>query len=236
MVQNESAFLQSERQPCLRAVHLQKTYSMPGSRLEVLKDVNLDLYKGEIVGIIGTSGTGKTTLLHILGGLDSPSAGNVYYMDEDIFTKKEPELCRFRNQHIGFVFQFHYLLPEFTALENTIMPALIGGKTKKELVDSGAALLDQVGLKDRLDHKVGELSGGEQQRVALARALSMKPQILLADEPTGNLDPKTGQKVFDLIRSLNRMLDLATVMVTHNRDLAGQMDRCLTLNEGRLFS
>lgn len=236
MVQNESAFLQSARQPCLRAVHLQKTYAMPGSRLEVLKDINLDLYKGEIVGIIGTSGTGKTTLLHILGGLDSPSAGNVYYMDEDIFMKKEPELCRFRNQHIGFVFQFHYLLPEFTALENTIMPALIGGKTKKELVDSGTALLDQVGLKDRLDHKVGELSGGEQQRVALARALSMKPQILLADEPTGNLDPKTGQKVFDLIRSLNRMLDLATVMVTHNRDLAGQMDRCLTLSEGRLFS
>lgn len=220
--------------PCLRAEHLLKIYTMPGSRLEVLKDINLDLHTGEIVGIIGTSGTGKTTLLHILGGLDTPSAGNVFYMGQDIFNKKEPELCRFRNRHIGFVFQFHYLLPEFTALENTIMPGLIGGKEKKELIEYGSTLLEQVGLKDRLDHKIGELSGGEQQRVALARALLMKPQILLADEPTGNLDPKTGQKVFDLIRSLNDLLGLATVMVTHNRELAGQMDRCLTLSEGTL--
>jgi len=222
--------------PCLRVVHLRKTYNLPGSRLEVLKDVNLELHKGEIVGIIGTSGTGKTTLLHILGGLDNPSDGKVFYLEEDIFKKKEPELCQFRNRHVGFVFQFHYLMPEFTAIENTIMPGLIGGLPRKELLDYGSTLLEQVGLEGRLHHKIGELSGGEQQRVALARALSMKPQILLADEPTGNLDPKTGQKVFDLIRDLNHRLALATVMVTHNRDLAGQMDRCLTLFEGKLHS
>ncbi|MEJ2688652.1 MAG: ABC transporter ATP-binding protein [Deltaproteobacteria bacterium] len=222
--------------PCLRAIHLRKTYTLPGSSLEVLKDVNLELHKGEIVGIIGTSGTGKTTLLHILGGLDTPSGGKVLYLDQDIFKKKELELCRFRNRHVGFVFQFHYLMPEFTAIENTIMPGLIGGVPKKELFEYGCTLLEQVGLEDRLHHKIGELSGGEQQRVALARALSMKPQILLADEPTGNLDPKTGQKVFDLIRDLNHRLPLATVMVTHNRELASQMDRCLTLFEGKLHS
>lgn len=220
--------------PCLRATHLRKSFTMPGSRLDVLKDVNLELHKGEIVGIIGTSGTGKTTLLHILGGLDNPSGGNVFYLNQDIFKKKEPELCRFRNRHVGYVFQFHYLLPEFTAIENTIMPGLIAGLPRKELLEFGAELLERVGLEGRLHHKIGELSGGEQQRVALARALSMKPQILLADEPTGNLDPKTGQKVFDLIRDLNRGLALATIMVTHNRDLAGQMDRCLTLFEGKL--
>ncbi len=135
---------------------------------------------------------------------------------------------------MGFVFQFHYLMPEFTAIENTIMPGLIGGFAQEGTFDYGSTLLEQVGLEGRLHHKIGELSGGEQQRVALARALSMKPQILLADEPTGNLDPKTGQKVFDLIRDLNHRLALATVMVTHNRDLAGQMDRCLTLFEGKL--
>lgn len=236
MSNSQSDAKQPETQPCLRVTHLRKVYTLPGSRLEVLKDVNLELHRGEMVGIIGTSGTGKTTLLHIIGGLDSPSDGTVLYLDQDLFRKKEPELCRFRNRHVGFVFQFHYLMPEFTAIENTIMPGLIGGLPRKELFDYGTSLLEQVGLEGRLHHKIGELSGGEQQRVALARALSMKPQILLADEPTGNLDPKTGQKVFDLIRDLNHRLSLATVMVTHNRELAGQMDRCLTLSEGKLHS
>ena len=221
---------------CLVAEHLRKIFDMPGSRLEVLKDVNLTLHQGEIVGIVGTSGTGKTTLLHLLGGLDSPSGGTVTYFGESLFEKGENALCLFRNRNVGFVFQFHYLLPEFNALENTIMPGLIGGGSKKELFQDATILLDQVGLQNRMHHKIGELSGGEQQRVALARALIMKPKVLLADEPTGNLDPATGQKVFDLIRHLSSALDLATVMVTHNRDLARQMDRCLTLSDGRLLT
>ena len=221
---------------CLKAEHLRKIYDMPGSALEVLKDVNLTLHQGEIVGIVGTSGTGKTTLLHLLGGLDSPSGGTVTYFGESLFEKSENALCLFRNRNVGFVFQFHYLLPEFNALENTIMPGLIGGGSKKTLLQAATVLLEQVGLHDRLHHKIGELSGGEQQRVALARALIMKPKVLLADEPTGNLDPATGQKVFDLVRGLSSKLQLATVMVTHNQDLAHQVDRCLTLTDGRLIA
>jgi lipoprotein-releasing system ATP-binding protein len=224
------------RQCCLTAEHLSKTYFMPGNALNVLKDVNLTLDQGEIVGIAGTSGTGKTTLLHLLGGLDSPTSGSVAYFGEDLFKKNEKELCLFRNRNVGFVFQFHYLLPEFTALENAIMPGLIGGRPKKQLEATGCSLLEDVGLQNRMHHKVGELSGGEQQRVALARALVMQPKVLLADEPTGNLDPKTGQKVFDIIRKLSKNLNLATVMVTHNQELAKQMDRCLTLEDGRLAS
>jgi len=220
----------------LQAEHLKKIYEMPGVSLEVLRDVNLSLHQREVVGIVGTSGTGKTTLLHLLGGLDSPSGGKVSYFGESLFDRDENALCRFRNRNVGFVFQFHYLLPEFNTLENTIMPGLIGGGSRKPLLKEAHLLLEQVGLQHRLHHKVGELSGGEQQRVALARALIMKPKVLLADEPTGNLDPATGQKVFDLIRRLSSEFDLATIMVTHNRELATQMDRCLTLIDGELLS
>lgn len=202
--------------------------------LQILNGVDLHLKKGELVSIVGTSGTGKTTLLHILGTLDRPSKGKFMYRDENVFAKDDLELSIFRNKTIGFVFQFHHLLPEFSAYENIMMPGLIGGTNKKKLSHDTMDLLDKVGLENRAHHKMGELSGGEQQRVALARALIMKPALLLADEPTGNLDPKTGYKMFDLIRELNSALSLTTVMVTHNHELAKEMDRCLTLADGKL--
>jgi lipoprotein-releasing system ATP-binding protein len=207
---------QSINKPAFQAKGITKTFVQGPTRLEVLRGVDLDLTRGEMVAIIGASGSGKTTLLQILGGLDYPTSGSMLYNDEDIFLKGDRKLSEFRNQTIGFVFQFHHLLPEFTALENTVMPGLIAG------------------MADRTKHKIGELSGGEQQRVALARAIIMKPTLLLADEPTGNLDPDTGNMVFELIRKLNREMGLITVMVTHNYELAERMDRCLSLEKGIL--
>ena len=202
--------------------------------LQILNGIDLQLKKGELVAIVGASGTGKTTLLHILGTLDRPTKGKLIYQNEDVFAKNDIELSTFRNKTIGFVFQFHHLLPEFSAFENIMMPGLIGGINKKQLTNDTRDLLEKIGLSDRAQHKMGELSGGEQQRVALARALIMKPALLLADEPTGNLDPKTGYKMFDLIKELNSALSLTTVMVTHNHELAKEMDRCLTLADGKL--
>jgi lipoprotein-releasing system ATP-binding protein len=214
---------------------LVKSYGHGPGKVEVLNDLNLELLRGEMVAITGVSGTGKSTLLHILGTLDRPDNGTLCYKNEDIFKRDDGSLANFRNQAIGFVFQFHHLLPEFSALENTIMPGLIAGMKKEELFDNGRGLLKKVGLEHRLDHRIGELSGGEQQRVALARAIIMKPLLLLADEPTGNLDPKTGEKIFNLIRDMNHDFGLTTVMVTHNFALARKMDRCLTLRNGKLF-
>lgn len=213
---------------------ISKTFEQGKTRLDVLKGVNLDISPGEMIAIVGKSGTGKTTLLQILGGLDRPTSGTMHFNGEDIFKKNDTELSGFRNRAIGFVFQFHHLLPEFTALENTMMPGMICGLDEKKIRDRALNLMDRVGLKDRISHKIGELSGGEQQRVALARAIIMKPALLLADEPTGNLDPVTGNSVFGLITEMNRDFGLSTVMVTHNYELAGQMDRCLTLTEGIL--
>ncbi|MDF1577252.1 MAG: ABC transporter ATP-binding protein [Desulfurivibrionaceae bacterium] len=217
-----------------KARGITKTFVQGPTRLEVLKGIDLDLKRGEMIAIVGTSGTGKTTLLQILGGLDRPSSGSMFFNDEDIFRKADRELSKFRNRAIGFVFQFHHLLPEFTALENVMMPGLIGGEDREPLIERALNLLDQVGLAARSAHKIGELSGGEQQRVALARALIMQPDLLLADEPTGNLDPATGARVFELIRKMNRELGLTTVMVTHNHALAKRMDRCLALRDGIL--
>jgi len=213
---------------------IRKNFTGGQHNLEVLKGVDLDLRQGEMVAIVGSSGTGKTTLLHILGTLERPSSGTMRYRDQDIFALNETALSEFRNRTIGFVFQFHHLLPEFTALENVMMPGLVAGKPRAALRQETEVLLAKVGLENRLAHKVGELSGGEQQRVALARALIMQPALLLADEPTGNLDPKTGLRVFELIREMNRQFALTTVMVTHNLELAKQMDRCLTLIDGSL--
>ena len=204
--------------------------------LEVLKEVDLELQKGELIAIVGSSGTGKTTLLHILGTLERPSGGSMLFQGEDVFARDDVSLSNFRNRTIGFVFQSHHLMPEFSALENVMMPGLIAGTERSSLAEETTALLDKVGLGNRLTHKVGELSGGEQQRVALARALIMKPALLLADEPTGNLDPQTGNRVFELIQEMNQLFSLTTVMVTHNLDLAKQMDRCLTLADGKLHS
>jgi len=218
----------------LDARNIDKSYIDGTRHVEVLKGVNLQLRSGEMVAIVGASGTGKTTLLHILGTLDRPSKGSLFYNQEDLFAKDDAALSAFRNRTIGFVFQFHHLLPEFTALENVMMPGLIAGQERKLLTDDVRDILVRVGLEHRLGHKVGELSGGEQQRVALARAVIMKPTLLLADEPTGNLDAKTGLKVFRLLQDMSAAFSLTAVMVTHNMDLAGEMDRCLTLADGAL--
>ncbi|MDH3393645.1 MAG: ABC transporter ATP-binding protein [Desulfobulbaceae bacterium] len=213
---------------------ISKEYHTGDQRLEVLKGVNLTLETGKMAAIVGASGCGKTTLLHILGTLDRPSSGNLFFKNRDIFAENNTELALFRNRTVGFVFQFHHLLPEFSALENVMMPGLIGGNDRSEIIDDANDLLNKVGLASRAKHRVGELSGGEQQRVALARAMIMKPALLLADEPTGNLDAKTGNKVFDLLQEIHSSRAMSTIMVTHNPELAARMDRRLTLAEGFL--
>jgi len=217
-----------------QAIGIEKYYEDIGTRIDVLKGVDLRLPQGEMIAIVGASGTGKTTLLHILGTLDRPTAGTLLYDGVEVLKKNDIELSAYRNRKVGFVFQFHHLLPEFTALENVMMPGLISGRDKMQMTEEAAHILDQVRLSDRIQHKVGELSGGEQQRVALARAIIMKPSLLLADEPTGNLDTKTGYKVFQLLQEMSAEYSLSAVMVTHNLELAGEMNRCLTLAEGKL--
>ncbi len=217
-----------------QAIGIEKYYEEVGRRIEVLQGVDLQLNQGEMVAVVGASGTGKTTLLHILGTLDRPTAGTLLYDGVEILPKSDVELSAYRNRKIGFVFQFHHLLPEFTALENVMMPGLIAGREKEEMAGEAAAILEKVRLTERMLHRVGELSGGEQQRVALARAVIMKPVLLLADEPTGNLDTKTGYKVFELLQEMSAAYSLSAVMATHNLELAGRMDRCLTLAGGKL--
>lgn len=201
--------------------------------MEVLKGVDLTFSYGEKAAIVGASGVGKTTLLHVLGTLDRPTAGKVLYEGKDIFTLNEKDLALFRNREIGFVFQFHHLLPEFTALENTMMPCLIQGLPKREAISQAEGILNLVGLQDRLSHKPGELSGGEQQRVAVARALVLGPKVLLADEPTGNLDTKTGESVFQLLQELNQIKGVTLIIVTHNLRLAEKMARQIHLVDGK---
>ena len=217
-----------------QAIGIEKYYEEVGNRIDVLKGVDLHLPQGEMIAIVGASGTGKTTLLHILGTLDRPTAGKLLYDNVEILQKSDIELSAYRNKKVGFVFQFHHLLPEFTALENVMMPGLIAGDDKKQVAEEAAEILGKVRLSDRMQHKVGEISGGEQQRVALARAIIMKPLLLLADEPTGNLDTRTGYKVFQLLQAMSAEYSLSAVMATHNLELAGQMNRCLTLAEGKL--
>ena len=217
----------------IQVQQLFKTYGNGTKRVEVLKGVDLTFYQGEKAAIVGASGVGKTTLLHVLGTLDRPTAGKVLYEGKDIYTLNEKDLAFFRNREIGFVFQFHHLLPEFNALENTMMPCLIQGLPKKEAVFRAEAILTLVGLKERLSHKPGELSGGEQQRVAVARALVLEPKVLLADEPTGNLDAKTGDSVFDLLQELNRIKGVTLIVVTHNLKLAENMARQIQLVDGK---
>ncbi len=204
------------------------------SRIDILKDLNFDLDKGETVAIVGASGIGKSTLLHILGTLDRPDSGAVFFRNEDVFLFDKEKLARFRNESIGFVFQFHHLLPEFTALENAMMPVFIRGLDNPHARRAAEAILVRVGLKDRMFHRVTELSGGEQQRVALARALVLKPVMLLADEPTGNLDRKNSAQVHELLMELNREFHMTLVVVTHNAELAAYMSRRVTIVEGQL--
>ena len=220
--------------PFVRIEGLAKTYLMADRRLEVLRGIDLDIAQGEIVALTGPSGAGKSTFLHLLGTLDVPTRGSIRFEGEDVFERGEEGLAAFRNETVGFVFQSHHLLPEFTALENAMMPGLIRRIPRAEARRRAGAMLERVGLSGRLDHRPGELSGGEQQRVALARALVLSPRLLLADEPTGNLDPQTADGIHALLVDLNRSLGITAVVVTHNERLAQALPRRLRLVEGRL--
>ena len=214
--------------------NLQKRFSTPGGEINVLTQVDARIVGGERIAVVGTSGAGKTTLMHILGGLDQPSDGQVLFAGEDIFALRGMALDAFRNRTVGFVFQFHQLLPEFSALENVMMPLLIGGASRSAAADKAEDLLQEVGLGQRLQHKPGALSGGEQQRVAIARALVQEPQLLLADEPTGNLDSGTSDEIMQLLNRMHRSRGLTMIIVTHNRELAARLDRVLRMEDGRL--
>jgi len=218
--------------PLLEARGLHKSYWLGEKEIHVLRGASFALAPGEMASLVGPSGVGKSTFLHVVGTLDPPTAGQVLYDGQDAFAMGEELLARFRNRNVGFVFQFHYLLPEFTALENTAMPALIGRMSRPDAEAVARQMLELVGLGHRMDHKPGELSGGEQQRVALARALVLKPRLLLADEPTGNLDEATGEGIHQLLVDLNQRLGIAAIVVTHNPRLAERMPRRLRLSEG----
>ena len=217
----------------LRIENIYKTFENSGQIIQVLKGINMHVLPGETYGIIGPSGAGKSTLLNIMGTLEPPSKGNVFFEDLDVYQMDETSLSKIRNREIGFVFQFHHLLLEFNAEENTMIPALIAGCSRAKATEMASAILFQVGLENRLKHRVGELSGGEQQRVAIARALIMGPKLLLADEPTGNLDKVTGDEITQLLLSLNKSRDLALIIATHNLELAHKMSKQLQLVDGR---
>jgi lipoprotein-releasing system ATP-binding protein len=211
-----------------------KSFPRDGDRVEVLKGVSLGIAPGEMVAVVGPSGVGKSTLLHLLGALERPTGGEIRYGETALSGLIDAALAEFRNRQVGFVFQFHHLLPEFTALENVMLPLLIRRQPVARARSHAQVLLAQVGLADRLRHRPGELSGGEQQRVAMARALVGEPAVLLADEPTGNLDSKTGEEVFEVLRQINRERRLTCVMVTHNEALASRADRILRMLDGRM--
>jgi len=228
----------------IQAQDLQKSFMTEAGELHVLKGIDLSINQGEMVGIVGASGVGKSTLLHILGALDKPTSGKVFFEGKDIFTLNGNVLSSFRNRTIGFVFQFHHLLPEFTALENVVMPGLIGISshneysqrlTYKEVTDRAVLILSEMGMSERQIHRPGELSGGEQQRVAVARALILEPKVILADEPTGNLDTATGEELFKIFLRLNKEKGITFVIVTHNESLSEQCHRILKMVDGRLI-
>lgn len=224
---------------------LRKSFITKAGELQVLKGIDLSIQEGEMVSIVGASGVGKSTLLHILGALDRPTSGNVLYNGADIFSHNEDSLASFRNKTIGFVFQFHHLLPEFTALENVMMPGLISkgarrqgvkGSSYREIIEKAEKLLAEMSLSERKGHRPGELSGGEQQRVAVARALILEPKVVLADEPTGNLDTAMGEDLFNLLINLNKEKGITFIIVTHNESLSKRCHRILRMVDGRILS
>jgi len=220
----------------IEALDLKKSFRLDQTEVHVLNGVSLNIKRGEMAAIVGASGAGKTTLLHILGTLDRPTGGTVRFDGNDVFAGTEQALAEFRNRTIGFVFQFHHLLSEFTAVENVMMPALIQRQGQMQARAAAEAVLKEVGLGHRLEHRTGELSGGEQQRVAVARALVLQPALVLADEPTGNLDTHTGEEVFKLLRDLNRAKGITFVIVTHNETLSNQADRIIRIVDGKSSS
>jgi lipoprotein-releasing system ATP-binding protein len=219
----------------LEACGINKSFSTEAGELTVLKGISIAIKAGEMVGIIGASGAGKSTLLHILGALDKPTSGQVLFQGRDISTLDEKALARFRNISVGFVFQFHHLLPEFNSLENVVLPGMIGGMDVRETRQRAGEILAELGLSRRMHHRPGELSGGEQQRVAVARALIRNPQVVLADEPTGNLDTATGNELFELFIDLNRRKGITFVVVTHNKSLSDRCHRVLEMADGRFI-
>lgn len=218
----------------IKVTNLHKSFSMGSYELPILKGINLEIQRGEFVAIVGASGAGKSTLLHIIGTLDKPSSGSVTFDGHDLFRMTDTQQAEFRNRRIGFVFQFHHLLAEFTALENAYMPALVQRREPTEVRTEATTLLTEVGLGHRLHHKPGELSGGEQQRVAMARALMQNPDLVLADEPTGNLDTHSGEGLFGLMRILNKTRGTTFVIVTHNDKLSAQSDRIIQMQDGQI--
>lgn len=234
MVMSESTDKKNAADRLIVVRELCKSFNNSGSRIDILKGVDLELDAGETIAVVGASGIGKSTLLHLLGALDRPDNGTFLFQGEDVFLFDGLKLARFRNEFVGYVFQFHHLLPEFSALENAMMPGLIKGLGKKKARKAAESILVKVGLKDRLFYRVGKLSGGEQQRVALARALVLKPVVLLADEPTGNLDKKNSEQVHELLLELNREFCVTLVVVTHNMELASYMSRRATIIDGKL--
>ena len=218
-------------------IHIQqlsKSFRSGSETLHVLDGIDIDIHTGEILAIVGASGVGKSTFLHIVGGLERPTSGSVRYGEEDVYTLDSDRIAQFRNERVGFVFQFHHLLPEFTALENVMMPALVRRMDRNKASELAAAMLQDVGLGARLHHRPGELSGGEQQRVAVARALVLGPDVVLADEPTGNLDIHTGEAVHELLTTLNKKKGTTFIIVTHNDKLALRADRIFKMAEGKL--
>ena len=213
---------------------LWKIYNKNGSKVEALRGIDLKVDQGQTLAIEGVSGSGKSTLLHLMGTLDHPSKGDIKYDGENVLNKSDTELAKFRNNKIGFVFQFHYLLAEFDALENVMMPALINGINKNQAQELALKVLDDVGLSDRVTHRPGELSGGEQQRVAIARSIVLKPRVIFADEPTGNLDRKTGSSIIDLFVKLNQEYKVSIIVVTHNSYVSSYFDKKINLLDGRI--
>ncbi|TDJ08932.1 MAG: ABC transporter ATP-binding protein [Deltaproteobacteria bacterium] len=220
--------------PLIEVSDLWKIYNTNGSNVEALRGINLKVDQGQTLAIEGVSGSGKSTLLHLMGTLDHPSKGDIKYDGENVLNKSDTELAKFRNNKIGFVFQFHYLLAEFDALENVMMPALINGINKNQAQELALKVLDNVGLSDRVTHRPGELSGGEQQRVAIARSIVLKPRVIFADEPTGNLDRKTGSSIIDLFVKLSQEYKVSIIVVTHNSYVSSCFDKKINLLDGKI--